>query len=197
MWWRSSTRASYRTRLGCYVCDLQPSHGLSATVTALLFAIISFRSLFSSCSDLESNLIFRLWECGIQEQLSSLSHIAAFTVSRCWMSFGSEEERWTANFLSGILAVRPCWHLTNDETSRKMKLRHAIYATSQQRLRWGLRTVNVSSKLSVNDLQAKDSSLEDGRNVSEKQTNVLQSVHTKTKNKPKKAWNKYLVPTGL
>lgn len=101
---RSSTRASYRTRLGCYICDLQPSHGLSSTVIALLFAIISFRSLFCSCSDLESNLIFRFWvyteERGIQEQLSGLSQVAAFAVSRCWMPCGSKEERWTANFLS-------------------------------------------------------------------------------------------------
>lgn len=40
--------------------------------------------------------------------------------------------------LTGIPAVHPCWHLTNDEMSRKKKLRCAIYATSQQRLRQGL-----------------------------------------------------------
>lgn len=50
----------------------------------------------------------------------------------------------------------------------------------------------------MNDLQAKDSSLEGGRNVSEKQTNVrlLQSVHTKAK-KLFHAFLFYLVPTGL
>lgn len=90
-------------------------------------------------------------------------------------------------YLTGIPSAHPCWHLTNDKMSRKKKLCCAIYATSQQRLRRELCTANVSSKLSVNDLQAKDSSLEDGRNVSEKQTNVrlLQSVHTKTKTKQK------------
>ena len=76
---------------------------------------------------------------------------------------------------------------TLQKMSRKKKLLCAIYATSQQRLSQGLWTANISSKLSVNDLLAKDSSLEDGRNVSEQQTNVRlsQSVHTKTKTKQK------------
>lgn len=102
-------------------------------------------------------------------------------------------------YLTGIPSAHPCWHLTNDRMSRKKKLCCAIYATSQQRLRRELCTANVSSKLSVNDLQAKDSSLEDGRNVSEK-TNKCETVAIcshQDKNKTKKREKNYLLPTGL
>lgn len=104
VWWWSSTRTSYRTRLGFYVCDFQPLYGLNSTVTVLGFAIISFRSLFSPCPDFDSNPIFRFWvytkEHGTLEQLSGLSQIAAFVISRHWMSCGSKEEKWSASYLS-------------------------------------------------------------------------------------------------
>lgn len=99
VWWRSSTRASYRTRQGCYACDFQPPHGLISTVTVLGFAIINFGFLFCLCLGLDGNPVFRFWVCAeehaILKQLSGLSQIAVLAISMCWMSCG----RWTASCL--------------------------------------------------------------------------------------------------
>lgn len=99
VWWRRSTRASYRTRLGCYACDFQPPHGLISTVTVLGFATINFIFLFCLCPGLDGNPVFGLWvwteEHGILKQLSGLSHTPVLTISMCWMPCGW----WTASCL--------------------------------------------------------------------------------------------------
>lgn len=204
VWWRRSARSSYRTRLGCYVFDFQGPHGLNFTMTVLALATISFRSLLSPA------LIWMVTSFSdFGYMLKSMeyrsSYVACLKLQPLlplgvgYLVGARRKGGQQVAYLTGIPAAHPCWHLTMTRCQGRRSC--AVQYMPLVSKDWGEDCELLMFLVNClwMDLQAKDSSLQDGRNVSEKQTNVrlLQSVRTKTKTKQKRREINYLVPTGL